>query len=97
MGGFFDVHLYIIIRLFVYLFICLFVHLVIYLSIYLFVFWDIYNNHLYIYNIHSFIFLCIYLFVYLLIYAYGPKTEVAWRFFFESEVLDDGVGWGGTC
>ena len=34
-------------------------------------------------------------------YAYGPKTEVAKRFFFESEVLDatvmmgwSGVGWG---
>ena len=34
-------------------------------------------------------------------YAYGPNTEVAKRFFFESEVLDatlmmgwSGVGWG---
>ena len=39
----------------------------------------------------------------LVIYAYGPKTEVAKRFFFESEVLDatlmmgwGGVGWGGV-
>ena len=35
--------------------------------------------------------------------AYGPKTEVAKRFFFESDVLDamlmmgwGGVGWGGV-
>ena len=36
-------------------------------------------------------------------FAYGPKTEVAKRFFFESDVLDatlmmgwGGVGWGGV-
>ena len=38
------------------------------------------------------------------VYAYGPKTEVAKRYFFASEVLDAtlmmgwvGVGWGGGC
>ena len=42
--------------------------------------------------------------VYIYIYAYGPKTEVAKRYFFVAEVLDatltmgwGGVGWGGGC
>ena len=37
------------------------------------------------------------------VYAYGPKTEVAKRYFFVVEVLDatlmmgwGGVGWGGV-
>ena len=39
-----------------------------------------------------------------LVFAYGPKSEVAKRCFFESEVVDatlmmgwGGMGWGGAC
>ena len=40
-----------------------------------------------------------YIFIlFLLVYAYGPKTEVAKRFFFVAEVLDATLmmGWGGV-
>ena len=42
--------------------------------------------------------MCMYMLVYVHVYAYGPKTEVAKRCFFESEVLDATLmmGWGGV-
>ena len=48
--------------------------------------------------------ICIYMYLYecicmyMYVYAYGPKTEVAKRFFFESDVLDATLmmGWGGV-
>ena len=53
-----------------------------------------------------YMYVCLYVDVH--VYAYGPKSEVAKRCFFESEVVDDvldatlmmgwgGVGWGGAC
>ena len=53
---------------------------------------------------YMYMYICIYIYVYIYVYAYRPKTEVAKRCFFESEVLDatlmmgwGGVGWGRAC